>query len=202
MARVSSTKPKTQKKEVTVSSPKRKRVEAEKNSLIRSKTGSAFARCEECKKDVPVMLVDMHDCSQESKIKMKMESMVVERAVEEKKQTEKKKGGKATSKARKTSKTSSPKAKKVVKAKDPNMPKRAQSAYFIFMEEFRKTYKEEYPDNKSVTMFLGADCQAWRHLTDPKESEKRLEDALEYLYDWKDPKESEKRLEDALVLCG
>ncbi|KAL4367188.1 hypothetical protein GQ457_05G006000 [Hibiscus cannabinus] len=35
-------------------------------------------------------------------------------------------------------------------AKDPNKPKRPPSAFFVFMEEFRKQYKEENPDNRSV----------------------------------------------------
>ncbi|CAH2036701.1 unnamed protein product [Thlaspi arvense] len=35
-------------------------------------------------------------------------------------------------------------------AKDPNKPKRPSSAFFVFMEEFRQTYKKEHPENKSV----------------------------------------------------
>ncbi|KAG6515295.1 hypothetical protein ZIOFF_025687 [Zingiber officinale] len=34
--------------------------------------------------------------------------------------------------------------------KDPNKPKRPQSAFFVFMEEFRKIFKEKNPNNKSV----------------------------------------------------
>ncbi|XP_028125522.1 HMG1/2-like protein [Camellia sinensis] len=41
-------------------------------------------------------------------------------------------------------------AKKGKAAKDPNKPKRPASAFFVFMEEFRKTYKEKHPSNKSV----------------------------------------------------
>ncbi|XP_022879741.1 HMG1/2-like protein [Olea europaea var. sylvestris] len=40
--------------------------------------------------------------------------------------------------------------KKEKPAKDPNKPKRPASAFFVFMEEFRKTYKEKHPNNKSV----------------------------------------------------
>ncbi|GMP63560.1 hypothetical protein CsSME_00025194 [Camellia sinensis var. sinensis] len=40
--------------------------------------------------------------------------------------------------------------KKGKAAKDPNKPKRPASAFFVFMEEFRKTYKEKHPNNKSV----------------------------------------------------
>ncbi|KVI07380.1 hypothetical protein Ccrd_014336, partial [Cynara cardunculus var. scolymus] len=35
-------------------------------------------------------------------------------------------------------------------AKDPNKPKRPASAFFVFMEDFRKQFKEENPGNKSV----------------------------------------------------
>ncbi|KAL2522037.1 High mobility group B protein 3 [Forsythia ovata] len=35
-------------------------------------------------------------------------------------------------------------------AKDPNKPKRPASAFFVFMEDFRKQYKEKHPNNKSV----------------------------------------------------
>ncbi|THF96266.1 hypothetical protein TEA_000204 [Camellia sinensis var. sinensis] len=43
-----------------------------------------------------------------------------------------------------------PAVKKGKAAKDPNKPKRPASAFFVFMEEFRKTYKEKHPSNKSV----------------------------------------------------
>ncbi|KVH88496.1 High mobility group (HMG) box domain-containing protein, partial [Cynara cardunculus var. scolymus] len=35
-------------------------------------------------------------------------------------------------------------------AKDPNKPKRLAGAFFVFLEEFRKQFKEENPGNKSV----------------------------------------------------
>ncbi|OAY69491.1 HMG1/2-like protein [Ananas comosus] len=36
--------------------------------------------------------------------------------------------------------------------KDPNRPKRPPSAFFVFMEEFRKQYKEKNPKNKLVSV--------------------------------------------------
>ncbi|KAG7987865.1 hypothetical protein I3843_03G155700 [Carya illinoinensis] len=33
--------------------------------------------------------------------------------------------------------------------KDSDAPKRPSSAFFIFMEDFRKSFKENYPDQKS-----------------------------------------------------
>uniref|UniRef100_A0A9I9DDY8 HMG box domain-containing protein n=1 Tax=Cucumis melo TaxID=3656 RepID=A0A9I9DDY8_CUCME len=35
--------------------------------------------------------------------------------------------------------------------KDPNKPKRPASAFFVFMEEFRKKFNEENPNNKAVS---------------------------------------------------
>ncbi|XWS37607.1 hypothetical protein CRYUN_Cryun19dG0059500 [Craigia yunnanensis] len=59
-------------------------------------------------------------------------------------------------------------AKKV--AKDPNKPKRLASAFFVFME-FRKQYKEEHPDNKSVFIVSKAGGEKWKSMT---EAEKAL----------------------------
>ncbi|KAF3571191.1 hypothetical protein F2Q69_00061594, partial [Brassica cretica] len=35
--------------------------------------------------------------------------------------------------------------------KDPNKPKRAPSAFFVFLEDFRQTFKKENPDVKAVS---------------------------------------------------
>ncbi|CAI0415816.1 unnamed protein product [Linum tenue] len=40
---------------------------------------------------------------------------------------------------------------KQASAKDPNKPKRPASAFFVFLEEFRKVYKEENPNVKAVS---------------------------------------------------
>ncbi|KAB5512716.1 hypothetical protein DKX38_005194 [Salix brachista] len=49
-------------------------------------------------------------------------------------------------------------------AKDPNKPKRPASAFFIFMEDFRKQYKEAHPNNKSVAAVGKAGGDKWNHL--------------------------------------
>ncbi|XP_065846977.1 high mobility group B protein 3-like [Euphorbia lathyris] len=54
-------------------------------------------------------------------------------------------------------------------AKDPNKPKRPASAFFVFMEEFRETYKKEHPKNKSVAAVGKAGGDKWKSLS---ESEK------------------------------
>ncbi|GLT26907.1 hypothetical protein SLA2020_019450 [Shorea laevis] len=50
-------------------------------------------------------------------------------------------------------------------AKDPNKPKRPASAFFVFMEEFRKQYKEDHPDNKSVSAVGKAGGAKWKSMT-------------------------------------
>ncbi|GMN58150.1 hypothetical protein TIFTF001_027256 [Ficus carica] len=52
----------------------------------------------------------------------------------------------------KKSKTGANKAKKEkASKKSSNAPKRPASAFFVFMEEFRKSFKENFPDVKSVS---------------------------------------------------
>ncbi|KAF5794383.1 putative chromatin remodeling & transcriptional activation HMG family [Helianthus annuus] len=78
------------------------------------------------------------------------------------------KGGKSTGAGTKTD------AKLTVKKtgakgkanKDPNKPKRPASAFFVFMEEFRKQFKEEHPDNKSVAAVGKAGGVKWKSMSD------------------------------------
>ena len=60
-------------------------------------------------------------------------------------------------------------AKKAKATKDPNKPKRPASAFFVFMEEFRKHYKEKHPQNKSVAAVGKAGGDKWKSMS---ESEK------------------------------
>ncbi|KAL8487083.1 hypothetical protein ACS0TY_023213 [Phlomoides rotata] len=50
-------------------------------------------------------------------------------------------------------------------SKDPNKPKRPPSAFFVFMEDFRKQYKEKHPNNKSVATVGKAGGDRWKSLT-------------------------------------
>nr|CAD1821103.1 unnamed protein product [Ananas comosus var. bracteatus] len=118
----------------------RKRVEAETSTLKRARDGSAFTRCEGCNKDVPVVLIDMHSCSLDSKIRMSLEAQVVEKVVEPKKPTEKKRVASSSPKERK--------GKKEKRMKNLNKPKRPPTAFFLFMDDFRKSYKEANPGSK------------------------------------------------------
>ncbi|XP_042387592.1 DNA-binding protein MNB1B-like [Zingiber officinale] len=47
---------------------------------------------------------------------------------------------------------------------------RPQSAFFIFMEEFRKTFKEKNPNNKSVTAVAKAGGDKWKSLTEEEKA--------------------------------
>ncbi|PIN23402.1 HMG box-containing protein [Handroanthus impetiginosus] len=60
--------------------------------------------------------------------------------------------------------------KKGKPAKDPNKPKRPASAFFVFMEEFRKTFKEKHPNNKSVAAVGKAGGDKWKSLTDAEKA--------------------------------
>ncbi|XP_059623339.1 HMG1/2-like protein [Cornus florida] len=57
-------------------------------------------------------------------------------------------------------------AKKGKAAKDPNKPKRPASAFFVFMEEFRKTFKEKHPNNKSVSVVGKAGGDKWKSMSE------------------------------------
>ncbi|KAJ4964742.1 hypothetical protein NE237_016591 [Protea cynaroides] len=61
-------------------------------------------------------------------------------------------------------------AKKEKAVKDPNKPKRPASAFFVFMEEFRKQYKEKHPNNKSVSVVGKAGGDKWKSLTEAEKA--------------------------------
>ncbi|OIW12795.1 hypothetical protein TanjilG_24728 [Lupinus angustifolius] len=146
----------------TNSSQGRKRVDAVDSRaasvLVRTKDGSAFTRCEECNKDVPVALISMHSCSLEAKIKMNLESQVVE-VTEVKKQERKKPKSKEPNAKR-------AKTEKVKKVKDPNLPKRPATAFFLFLDDFRKAFKEANPDSKDVKRVGKEGGEKWRSMSD------------------------------------
>ncbi|XP_055812625.1 high mobility group B protein 1 [Solanum dulcamara] len=67
---------------------------------------------------------------------------------------------KATLKDDKRKVTKDKKAKK-----DPNKPKRPPSAFFVFLEEFRKTFKKENPNVKAVSAVGKAGGEKWKSLS-------------------------------------
>ncbi|XP_021906257.1 high mobility group B protein 1 [Carica papaya] len=57
-------------------------------------------------------------------------------------------------------------AKREKKAKkDPNKPKRPPSAFFVFLEEFRTTFKKENPNVKAVSAVGKAGGEKWKSMT-------------------------------------
>lgn len=82
------------------------------------------------------------------------------------------KGGKSTSKKadaklavnKKQTKPAARKSKKA--AKDPNKPKRPSSAFFVFMEEFRKQFNKENPNNKAVSAVGKAAGAKWKTMSE------------------------------------
>ncbi|CAM8934709.1 unnamed protein product [Rhodiola kirilowii] len=86
------------------------------------------------------------------------------------------KGGKSKAESKKSSDSrlsvkNKAGAKKVTKAaKDPNKPKRPASAFFVFMEDFRKEFKEQNPNNKSVAAVGKAGGVKWKSLSDAEKA--------------------------------
>ncbi|KAI3812369.1 hypothetical protein L1987_17076 [Smallanthus sonchifolius] len=150
----------------------RKRVEAETASvtLKRAKNGSAFTRCEGCNKSVAVALISMHDCDIDAKIKMNLETICVETPNESvpKKLTERKK----------SVKTKEPSAKKSKKERDPSKPKKPPTAFFLFMDDFRKSFKEANPDNKKVAVVAKEGGEKWKSMSE-EEKKTYIERAAE-----------------------
>ncbi|XP_073038492.1 HMG1/2-like protein [Primulina eburnea] len=60
--------------------------------------------------------------------------------------------------------------KKGKPVKDPNKPKRPASAFFVFMEDFRKQYKEKHPNNKSVATVGKAGGDKWKSLSEAEKA--------------------------------
>ncbi|PSS23817.1 High mobility group B protein [Actinidia chinensis var. chinensis] len=70
---------------------------------------------------------------------------------------------KAAIKADKSSKKPVKKGKTA--KKDPNKPKRPASAFFVFLEEFRKTFKKENPNVKAVSAVGKAGGEKWKSMS-------------------------------------
>ncbi|XP_044472989.1 high mobility group B protein 1-like [Mangifera indica] len=68
--------------------------------------------------------------------------------------------------AAKVDKSSARKAKKAKNAKkDPNKPKRPTSAFFLFLEEFRKTFKKDNPHVTAVSAVGKAAGEKWKSMS-------------------------------------
>ncbi|XVF44605.1 hypothetical protein PTKIN_Ptkin02bG0137700 [Pterospermum kingtungense] len=167
----------------------RKRVDAASTaaptaaSLVRAKDGSAFSKCDECNKTVPVALISMHSCSLDAKIKMNLEAQVIEKPAEVKKKPAERKKPSSTEPNPK-------RLKKLKKGQDPNAPKRPPTAFFLFMDDFRKSYKEANPDAKGVTGVAKEGGEKWKSMSE-EEKKPYIDKAAELKVEY------EKALEDA-----
>ncbi|XP_041996971.1 high mobility group B protein 1-like isoform X1 [Salvia splendens] len=54
--------------------------------------------------------------------------------------------------------------------KDPNKPKRPPSAFFVFLEDFRKTFKKENPNVKAVSAVGKAGGERWKSLSEAEKA--------------------------------
>ncbi|XP_012087872.1 high mobility group B protein 1 isoform X2 [Jatropha curcas] len=74
--------------------------------------------------------------------------------------------GKRKAAAAVADRSSKQKAKREKKAKkDPNKPKRPPSAFFVFLEEFRKTFKKENPHVTAVSAVGKAGGEKWKSMS-------------------------------------
>ncbi|KAF8050301.1 hypothetical protein N665_1998s0005 [Sinapis alba] len=53
---------------------------------------------------------------------------------------------------------------------DPNKPKRAPSAFFVFLEDFRQTFKKENPNVKAVSAVGKAAGQKWKSMSEAEKA--------------------------------
>ncbi|CAH9098418.1 unnamed protein product [Cuscuta epithymum] len=80
------------------------------------------------------------------------------------------KGAKAKGKAENKLAVKAKPTKKTKAAKDPNKPKRPPSAFFVFMEDFRVSYKKKNPANKSVSEVGKAGGAKWKTMTEAEKA--------------------------------
>ncbi|KAJ4832265.1 hypothetical protein Tsubulata_012209 [Turnera subulata] len=138
-----------------------KRVDAQSTSaaktMLRARDGSAFTRCDSCNQNVPVAAIDFHDC-EEARERMKCVAQLVARPAPAKKSTERKRAS--------TTEPKGNKAKKEKKANEPKARKRPPTAFFLFLDDFRKSFKEANPDSKGVKQVAKEGGEQWRSMTD------------------------------------
>ncbi|KAK9127979.1 hypothetical protein Syun_016776 [Stephania yunnanensis] len=63
-----------------------------------------------------------------------------------------------------------PTKKEKAAIKDPNKPKRPPSAFFVFLEEFRKIFKQENPHVKAVSAVGKAGGEKWKSMSNAEKA--------------------------------
>ncbi|KAK3764831.1 hypothetical protein RRG08_041250 [Elysia crispata] len=94
----------------------------------------------------------------------------------EREEKEKAKASKPKPKKKKDDEVGGSRKRKAGKDKDPNKPKRPQSAYFIWLNEHREDIKEEFP-GISVTDLSKKAGERWKEVTDKSEWEEKAKRA-------------------------
>ncbi|KAH7441133.1 hypothetical protein KP509_03G026600 [Ceratopteris richardii] len=155
----------------------RKRVDADppevtsiqSSGMKRGSNGSAFIRCETCKKDVPAAIMDMHNCQQDKKTKMLLVSCT-EKAAQDtpapRGPLKEKNGSSAEKPKRKAEEQAPKKSKKSARVRDANEPKRPPTAFFLFLEDYRKKFKDENPDSKGVSEVARSAGEKWKAMSE------------------------------------
>lgn len=150
----------------------RKRVDVDPANLKRARDGSGFTKCDVCNKHIPVALSDMHDCKLEDKIRSNFDAPKETKHADAQKPPEAKK-------AKKKSADEKPKKRtREKKTRDPNQPKKPATAFFVFMDDFRKTYKETNPDVKGAAQVGKEGGLKWKAMSD-EDKKPYLEKAAE-----------------------
>ncbi|CAG7860719.1 unnamed protein product, partial [Brassica rapa] len=83
------------------------------------------------------------------------------------------KGGQTKSEATSTDqrlKTRGRKKKTTTTTKDPNKPKRPPSAFFVFLDDFRREFNEANPNNKSVAAVGKAAGAKWKSMSEEEKA--------------------------------
>ncbi|KAH0909189.1 hypothetical protein HID58_032510 [Brassica napus] len=60
--------------------------------------------------------------------------------------------------------------KKKTTTKDPNKPKRPPSAFFVFLDDFRREFNEANPNNKSVAAVGKAAGAKWKSMSEEEKA--------------------------------
>ncbi|KAM0964242.1 hypothetical protein ACFX13_020673 [Malus domestica] len=81
-------------------------------------------------------------------------------------------------------------SKRAKKDKDPNAPKRPLTAFFLFLDDFRKSYKEANPDSKGVKMVTKEGGEKWKSMID-EEKKPYVDKAAELKQEYKRALESD-----------
>ncbi|KAH9295674.1 hypothetical protein KI387_039262, partial [Taxus chinensis] len=135
----------------------RKRVGVNPCPLKRGENGSGFTNCKKCRKAVPVGAVDVHDCKLDAKIKLSLECHHPFNSTNKdlsQLRRRKRKDREEAEKAQTPSVTKKPRG--------PQAPKKPQTAYLVFMEDFRKKCDEENADSNGTNK-QGA--EKWKLMT-------------------------------------